>query len=54
MIVRRRQLAGAHAPHGSRKIQTTLVYVQLTPQDVYQQYARAVAQHIRRIPSVQS
>ena len=34
---------------GHSQIQTTLVYVQLTPQDVYQQYARAVTQHIRPI-----
>ena len=34
---------------GHAHIQTTLDYVQLTPQDVYQQYARAVAQHIRPI-----
>ena len=32
---------------GHAHIQTTLIYVQLTSQDVYQQYARAVAQHIR-------
>ena len=32
---------------GHAQIQTTLVYIQLTSQDVYQQYARAVAQHIR-------
>jgi integrase/recombinase XerD len=32
---------------GHAQIQTTLVYVQLTSQDVYQQYARAVARHIR-------
>ena len=31
---------------GHAQIQTTLIYVQLTSQDVYQQYARAVAQHI--------
>ena len=30
---------------GHAQIQTTLVYVQLTPQDVWEQYARAVAQH---------
>ena len=37
---------------GHAQIQTTLVYVQLTSQDVYQQYARAVAQQIRRpLPS---
>jgi site-specific recombinase XerD len=39
---------------GHSKIQTTMVYVQITPEEVYQQYARAVAQHIRCIPSVQS
>jgi site-specific recombinase XerD len=32
---------------GHAQIQTTLVYVQLTQQDVWEQYARAVAQHIR-------
>jgi integrase len=32
---------------GHAQIQTTLLYIQLTSQDVYQQYARAVAQHIR-------
>jgi len=32
---------------GHAQIQTTMVYVQLTSQDVYQQYARAVAKHIR-------
>jgi len=37
---------------GHSKIQTTMVYVQLTPEEVYRQYAHAVAQHIRRIPSV--
>ena len=35
---------------GHSQIQTTLVYVQLTPLDVYQQYARAVKQHVRPIP----
>jgi integrase/recombinase XerD len=35
---------------GHAHIQTTLVYVQVTPLDVYQQYARAVAQLIRTIP----
>jgi integrase/recombinase XerD len=34
---------------GHSQIQTTLVYVQLTPLDVYQQYARAVKQHVRPI-----
>jgi len=31
-------------------IQTTLVYMQVTPLEVYQQYARAIAQHIRPVP----
>src|SRR5437660_1823018 len=35
---------------GHAGIQTTLIYVTVTPQDVYQQYARAVAQHIRPLP----
>jgi integrase/recombinase XerD len=35
---------------GHAHIQTTLIYVQVTPLDVYQQYARAVAQHIRPLP----
>ena len=35
---------------GHADIQTTLVYVQVTPQDVYLEYARAVAQHIRPLP----
>ena len=35
---------------GHSDIQTTLIYVNVTPQDVYQQYARAVAQHIRVVP----
>jgi site-specific recombinase XerD len=39
---------------GHAQIQTTLVYVQLTPQDVWEQYARAVAQHIRPAPPSQS
>ena len=38
---------------GHANIQTTLVYVQLAPQDVYRQYARAVATQVRRLPSVQ-
>lgn len=36
---------------GHADIQTTLHYVQVTPQDVYLEYARAVAQHIRPLPS---
>ena len=48
-------LAGVSLPAlmqlmGHAKIETTLDYVQLTSQDVYRQYARAVAQQIRRIP----
>jgi site-specific recombinase XerD len=35
---------------GHSDIQTTLHYVQVTPQDVYLQYARAVAQRIRPLP----
>jgi site-specific recombinase XerD len=36
---------------GHADIQTTLLYVQATPQDVHLQYARAVAQHIRPLPA---
>jgi integrase/recombinase XerD len=39
---------------GHADIQTTLRYVQITPQDVYLQYARAVAQHIRPLPKISS
>jgi integrase len=39
---------------GHSDIQTTLLYVQVTPQDVYLQYARAVAQHIRPLPVTDS
>jgi integrase len=39
---------------GHAHIQTTLVYVQVTPLEVYQQYARAVAQHIRPVPGTPS
>jgi site-specific recombinase XerD len=35
---------------GHANIQTTLVYMQVTPLEVYQQYARAIAQHIRPLP----
>jgi len=35
-------------------IQTTLRYVQVTPQDVYLEYARAVAQRIRPLPKISS
>src|SRR5246500_2836227 len=39
---------------GHAQIQTTMVYVQVTPVDVYQQYARAVAQCIRPVPGTRS
>jgi site-specific recombinase XerD len=39
---------------GHAHIQTTLIYIQVTPLEVYQQYARAVAQHIRPVPELQS
>src|SRR6516162_7331850 len=35
---------------GHTNIQTTLLYVLVTPQDVYLEYARAVAQHVRPLP----
>ncbi len=38
---------------GHAQIQTTMVYVQLTPKDVWEQYARAVSQHIRPVPPLQ-
>ena len=37
---------------GHTKIQTTMIYVQLSAEEVYRQYAHAVAQCVRRIPSV--
>jgi site-specific recombinase XerD len=39
---------------GHSDIQTTLIYVHVTPQDVYLEYARAVAQHIRPLPKASS
>jgi len=39
---------------GHAQIQTTLVYVHVTPLEVYQQYARAVTQHLRPLPKRQS
>jgi site-specific recombinase XerD len=35
---------------GHAHIQTTMVYVEVTPLEVYQQYAKAVSQHIRPVP----
>jgi site-specific recombinase XerD len=39
---------------GHANVQTTFVYLQITPLDVYQQYARAIAQHIRPVPASRS
>jgi len=39
---------------GHANIQTTLVYIELTPQDVCEQYTRAVAQLIRPVPPLRS
>jgi site-specific recombinase XerD len=39
---------------GHAQIQTALVYIRITPQDVYQQYARAVARIIRPVPPSKS
>jgi site-specific recombinase XerD len=39
---------------GHADIQTTLVYMQLTPKDVFDQYARAVASQVRRVPHLES
>jgi len=39
---------------GHADIETTLVYVEVTPLEVYQQYARAVARQIRPVPVVPS
>jgi site-specific recombinase XerD len=35
---------------GHAQIQTTMIYLQLTPQDVWEQYARAVTRLIRPVP----
>jgi site-specific recombinase XerD len=37
---------------GHANIQTTLIYVEITPIDVYQQYALATAQLVRPIPVI--
>ena len=39
---------------GHAFIQTTMVYIQITPLEVYQQYARAVAQLLRPVPKLPS
>jgi site-specific recombinase XerD len=38
---------------GHADIRTTLEYVHISPQDVYQEYMRAVAQQIQRTPLAQ-
>src|SRR5204862_2509502 len=35
---------------GHARIQTTMVYIEVTPLEVYQQYVKAVTQHIRPVP----
>jgi site-specific recombinase XerD len=35
---------------GHAHIRTTMVYVEVTPLEVYQQYSKAVTQHIRPVP----
>jgi integrase/recombinase XerD len=37
---------------GHAHISTTMLYVQISPRDVFEQYARAVAQQIRPIPPI--
>lgn len=37
---------------GHADIQTTLHYAQITPQDVYLEYVRAVAKRIRPLPAI--
>jgi integrase/recombinase XerD len=39
---------------GHAHIQTTMLYICITPQDVYQQYVRAVTQLVRPVPPPQS
>ena len=39
---------------GHANISTTMIYVQVAPRDVMEQYARAVAQRLRPVPPVQS
>jgi len=39
---------------GHASISTTMIYVQISPRDVMEQYARAVAQRLRPVPPVQS
>ncbi len=39
---------------GHAHISTTMIYVQISPRDVFEQYARAVAQRLPPVPPVQS
>lgn len=39
---------------GHASISTTMIYVQVSPRDVMEQYARAIAQRLRPVPPVQS
>jgi site-specific recombinase XerD len=39
---------------GHANISTTMIYVQISPRDVMEQYARAVAQRLRPLPPVRS
>ena len=39
---------------GHADIHTTMVYVEVSPLEVYQQYTRAVAQFIRPLPGTSS
>jgi site-specific recombinase XerD len=39
---------------GHADIETTLVYVDVTPLEVYQQYAHAVTQQLRPVPVLPS
>jgi hypothetical protein len=39
---------------GHANVQTTLEYVHLSPQDIYHEYTRAVAQQIQRTPLAHS
>jgi len=51
---RRYESSCAHAADGSRGHPDHAAYVLVTPQDVYLEYARAVAQHIRPLPKASS
>ncbi len=38
---------------GHAQIETTMLYVQLSPQDVWREYARAVQNRVRPSPSLE-